>query len=158
MVFRQPNCLYKLQIHTSRCMKDTSACVSYSSQTQHAQGTIDIFPLKLAFVPLSHIIVTALVYSFAQLWLFTTVKYCCFYLWHAFFHLSVFTVCYFTFYLSLCLPVSTSQNIYRTKKGYSVIWLHFNVSTWPENKFQTPWFAFQDLYDWTEKDFSQFIL
>ena len=27
------------------------------SQTQHVQGTIAIFPLKLAFVPLSHIIV-----------------------------------------------------------------------------------------------------
>lgn len=48
----------------------------------------------------------------------------------------------FQVHLSLCLPAPTP---FRMKKDCSVIWIHFNASTWPEKKFQTPWFAFQRL-------------
>lgn len=142
MVFRQPNCLYKLQIHTQVHERHFCLCVLLSQvKLSMHENTIDIFPLKLAFVPLSHIIVTALVYNFAQLWLssnflLNTVvsisdmpslpSFC--------FHSMLFHILPLT--LSSC--VYSSQTFYRTKKGYSVIWLHFNVSTWPENKFQTP--------------------
>lgn len=62
----------------------------------------------------------------------------------------------FQVHLSLCLPASTPlKTSFRMKKDCSVIWIHFNASTWRRNS-RLPGLLSKGLYDLVY--FSQFIL